>query len=289
MRWLLSFLLALVATVTLSVAVLVYLVPDTAIERHILAAAGRATNTEITTAGLPEISLFPAIDLTLRGVEVRPRDTVATMVLTARKVHAEVSWLSILTQWTVDIGELMFVEPKLQILSERPARREAVAMKPRRRLYPPPAVVIRQVGIEDGVIDGISDWRIKNIDATVPILRPDADLDVDLSFYLNAEKVVGTVKMKEAAALRSGGDSPVVADFVGDSGKIHLDGHLSLVAGPTFVGKVALSTADFDASSRWLGLAAAPQHAGKPASLSGNLRYSGGSVDLNDAKVVFAD
>lgn len=289
MRWVLGGLLAILAVVTLSVAVLVYLVPDTAIERHILAAAGRATNSRITSSGPPEITLFPAIDMTLRGVEMQPEGGTGAISLKAQKVHAQVSWMSILTQWTIDIAELQLVQPRLQVLDAGSARRAAVEPEVRRTLYRPLTVVVRQIGIEDGSIEGIADWRIKNVNATVPAANLSSALDVDVSLFLNGEKVAGNIKLKDPLTLKSGGNIPLAATLDGASGHIELDGTASVGEAPSFDGKVNLSAADIDAAARWLGLGAASDFKGKPASLSGGVRYETGAVVLQTADVELAD
>ncbi|MBU1212998.1 MAG: AsmA family protein [Alphaproteobacteria bacterium] len=289
MRWVLGALLAILAVITLAVAILVYLVPDTAIERHILASAGRATNSTITTSGPPDITLFPQIDMTLRGIEIEPAGGAGTIALTAQKVHAQVSWISILTQWTIDIAELQLVEPRLQLADADPARRAQVQPQARFKLYPPLTVVVRQIGIENGSIDGVSDWRIKDINAKVPAANLSSALDVDVELFLNGEKVAGNIKLKDPLTIQSGRNIPVAANLDAQSARIEFDGTANVGAGPLFDGKVTLATADIDAVSRWLGLGAASDFEGKRASLSGSIRYETGAIVLQDAEVELAD
>ncbi|KUO63163.1 MAG: hypothetical protein APF80_14060 [Alphaproteobacteria bacterium BRH_c36] len=289
MRWVLGGLLAILAVITLSVAVLVYLVPDTAIERHILASAGRATNSTITSSGPPDITLFPQIDMTLRDIEMQPEGGAGTIAMKAQKVHARVSWISILTQWTIDIAELQLVEPQLRFVDTDPPRRAAVLPQARRALYRPLTVVVRQIGIENGSIEGVSDWRIKNVNAKVPAANLSSAIDVDVELFLNGEKVAGNIKLKDPLALQSGRNIPIAGNLDAQSARIEFDGAATVGEGPSFEGKVTVATADIDVAARWLGLEAGSAFKGERASLAGSVRYETGAIVLQDAHVELAD
>lgn len=288
MRWLLGLLLAVLAFVTLCMAILVYLVPDTAIERHILATAGRATNSTITTSGLPEISLFPSIEMTLKGVEMHTERANTAFTLKAGKVSAEVSWMAILTRWTIDIAELKLVEPQIRVFEASVASPPAAQPVAYRRLYPAPAIVVRQVGIENGTIEGVSDWRIKAVNAVVPSENLGSKMDVNVDFLLNGEKVIGNFKLKDPEALQAGHGSPLTAAFGGESGSIDLNGIARLSAEPYYEGNVALKTADLDAASRWLGFGGAAKYNGKAASIGGGVSYGKDAITLNAAGISLA-
>ncbi|MBU2583691.1 MAG: hypothetical protein KJ622_18440 [Alphaproteobacteria bacterium] len=170
MRWILGLLLAVLVALTLSVATLVLLVPDTAIERHILTAAGRAAGSSITTTGLPEISLFPAIDMTLNGVDMKPSGADGKLAIKAGKVAAQVGWLPILISWTIDIAELRLAEPVIRFDNARASGSPVIEPEKRRTLYRSPAVLVRRVAIENGAIDGVSGWRLNNVNAAFEVV-----------------------------------------------------------------------------------------------------------------------
>lgn len=223
MRWLLGLILAILAGITLSVAILVFLVPDSAIERHILSAAERATNTNITSSGSPAITLFPTIDMTLKGVEMSPKEAGGWFELNAKSVRAEISWLSILTAWTIDIAELKLVEPNLRILASPPRSISVEEPAKRRRLYRPLGVVVRTIGIKDGVIAGFADWSINHVNVKVPASFFRTAENVDIDMFLNGRRVTGNIRVDDPVAIQSRGGSTMSAMLAGEFGRLKID------------------------------------------------------------------
>jgi uncharacterized protein involved in outer membrane biogenesis len=291
MSWLLRAFLVIISLLTLSVAVLVYLVPSTALERHILAAASRATGTEITSAGTPEITLFPSIAMTLRDVTVKSR-TPNQPSLTAKKVEAAVGWLPILTTWTVDISELRIFEPVLQVQSG-PERTDAVITpqpaQPARRSYPAPGLAIGTVKIVDGAVTGLGEnWRIKDIDAEADTLRLDQPIKISLYMFLNGEKVAGDIALKEPSAIAKKENIPVTAKFLATPGNLNLDGVASIGDKPAFKGRLQVGSNDLGASAKWLGTDAGTELDKKDARLDGQIAYLPGAVIFENSTVELA-
>ena len=250
MRWLLGGILVVLAVLTVAVGVLIYLIPATAIERHILTAASRATQSEITTSGTPEITLFPSMEMILRDVRIRPLSAPRTAV-TARRVEAEVSWLSLLTLWTIDITKLRVIEPVVQLSEPADADLErAPTTVLRKPSYPMPGLAIREASIERGRIGGLGEnWRIKNVDAEVKSVGLDRPLDVDLTMFLNGHKVAGAVKLKDPAKLLRGAPVPLAAKLGAELGNVQLDGTWDS-AEAILEALVKVKTKDLDAAAR---------------------------------------
>ncbi|MFA9475373.1 MAG: AsmA-like C-terminal region-containing protein [Filomicrobium sp.] len=285
MRWLLGGILVVLAVLTVAVGVLIYLIPATAIERHILTAASRATQSEITTSGTPEITLFPSMEMILRDVRIRPLSAPRTAV-TARRVEAEVSWLSLLTLWTIDITKLRVIEPVVQLSEPADADLErAPTTVLRKPSYPMPGLAIREASIERGRIGGLGEnWRIKNVDAEVKSVGLDRPLDVDLTMFLNGHKVAGAVKLKDPAKLLRGAPVPLAAKLGAELGNVQLDGTWDS-AEAILEALVKVKTKDLDAAARWLGFGSVSEFAGKPVGLDGRLRLRPDAILIKDAVV----
>jgi uncharacterized protein involved in outer membrane biogenesis len=289
MRWLLGGLLALLAIITLSVAILVYLVPDSAIERHILSAAGRATDTRIETGGPPEITLFPSIDMTLRDISVRPKDREKP-ALKADELRAQVSWISLLTTWTVDVFELHIDRPELQLPGPGEENLERAAASPRLApRYPVPSLSVGQITIENGSISGLGEnWRIGSVDARIPGFQPKSPVEVELDMILNGERVAGNVRLKDPSALAEGGKVPLTAKLGAATGVIEVDGTASVDGSdPTFQGEVKIDTADIDRTARWLGSDAMAAYKGAATTIDGEIAYTTDEISIRDADINF--
>lgn len=289
MRWLLGGLLAILATITLSVAILVYLVPDSAIERHILAAAGRATDTRIETGGPPEITLFPSIDLTLRDISVRPKDRIKP-ALKAGELHAQVSWISLLTTWTVDVFELHIDSPELQLPGPDEQYLERAKQSPTRASrYPVPSLAVGQITIQNGSISGLGEnWRIGSVDARIPGFRPNSPVEVDIDMILNGERVAGNVTLKDPSALVEGRKVPLTAKLGADTGVIQVDGAATLAGtDPNFQGEVEIDTADIDRTARWLGSDAMAAYKGTATAIDGEIAYTTDEISIRNAAIKF--
>ncbi|MCH9806728.1 MAG: AsmA family protein [Alphaproteobacteria bacterium] len=288
MRWVLRAVLVVIGIVTLAVAVLVYLVPSTALERHILAATSRATDTLITSAGKPQITLFPSIAMTLKDVTVRPR-TARKPALQAKRVEAEVGWLSILTAWTVNIDELRIIEPVL----EMPGKGEIVELenppapiKARRRSYPAPGLAIGKVTVLDGTVRGLGEnWRIKDVDAKTDSLRFDRPINLTAVMFLNGEKVDAELTLKNPGSLKKGDNIPLTAKITATPGSMDIDGVAALGDKPSFHGRLQLDTADLGQSTRWLGFDIGGEFDKTAAALDGQVAYLPGSVIFQNTSV----
>lgn len=292
MRWFLGGLLAILAIITISIAILFYFVPDSAFERHVLSAAARVTDTHIQSSGPPEITLFPSIDMTLRGVKIRQRDR-SKPALEAREVHAEVSWLSLLTRWTVDIPELRFIEPELILPAEGEDVHESAPSAPRGTPpYPIPSVSIGRVTFENGSLSGLGeDWRVGNINATVPKAHFDAPMDADFNMILNGEAVAGRVTLKDPRAVDKAESVPIAAKLTGGPVSIEFDGTAGMPdSQPKFGGNLKFDTADIGGTMKWLGQEPPPPALeDNPLSVAGDVRYEADSVTLSGADVKFKE
>ena len=287
MRWLLGGILIVLAALTLAVGVLIYLVPATAIERHILTAASRETQTDITSTGRPDITLFPSIEMVLRGVEIRSQ-SVASPTLRAREIEAQVSWLSLLTGWIIDVTKLRIIEPEL--LFQRPIAKNLEAASPvllRRPSYPMPRLAIREASIERGSVNGLGEnWRIKDVDAEMKSVRLDRPMDVEFNMFLNGRRVVGASKLKNLEKLLKGTRVPLVLKLSSDLGSAEIDGTWQ-TANAELAAEVKARAVDLDATARWLGYGAISDFAGKPAALEGRVRLGEKGVLLKDAVIKF--
>lgn len=287
MRWLLGGLLIFLAVVTASVAILVFFVPSTAIERHILTSVSRATGTEITTNGPPDLTLFPSISMKLRDVDMR-RPGAAEAVLTAREVQAEVGWLPLLTRWTVDIESLAILEPMLNASSAASpdaTLERAPSAQLRRASYPVPGVSIGTFTLKNGGVRGLDDnWRISDIDAEVTPSNQ-GPLTTAVEFFLNGRKVAGTVTLKEALnSLQSNKPLALLAELSSGSDRLRFEGTAAGGAASVVDGRLDVSTADVDALSRWLGQGARPEYVGKSAALDGPVRLADRGFSLAGAR-----
>ena len=285
MRWLLGGILVILAVLTIAVGALIYLVPSTAIERHILTAVSRATATDIKSTGTPEITLFPSIELVLRGVEARPQ-SAAGPILKAREIEAEVSWLSLLTGWTVDVIELRIIAPELLFQPSTVQNLEAApALLLRKPSYPLPGVAIRKATIERGRVTGLGpSWRIKDVDAEMKLADIDNPLDIDFNLFLNGHRVVGAMNLNNPSRLVTGGRIPLTARVSADLGSAEFDGAWRS-AESILVANIKANTMDIDSAARWLEFGPVPEFAGKPAALDGSVRVGADGILFKDAAV----
>ncbi len=285
MRWLLGAILVILAVLTFAVGVLLYLVPATAIERHLLTAVSRATATDIKSTGSPDITLFPSIELVLRGVQARPQSS-AGPVLKAREIEAEVSWLSLLTSWTVDVTELRVIAPKLVFPKPTETNLKAApSLLLRKPSYPMPGLAIRKATIEQGHVTGLGpNWRIKDVDAEMRLVGVDQPLDADFNMFLNGHRVVGALKLKNPAMVVMGGRMPLNVKVSADLGSAEIEGAWKS-AESVLAANIKAGTRDVDNAARWLGFGPISEFAGKPATLDGRVRFGADGVLFNDANV----
>ena len=286
MRWLLRAFLVIVAVLTFAVAVLVLFVPSSALERHILTAASRATGTQISSTGSPEITLFPSISMKLRDVTIRPRDNNDT-ALKAKQVEASVGWLPLLTLWTVNIEVLRIIEPELQFAADSGAGLESLPdVPPKRRAYPTPRLAIGKVSIVDGTVSGLGEnWRIKDIDATTETTDFNQPAKLNLVMFVNGEKVIGYIDLKEPAAIRKSENIPLKASFKAATGNVEIDGVAAIGDKPNFHGRLQLSSGDLAAAGRWLGIEVPSDFDKQAASLDGQVAYEPGSITFENSAV----
>lgn len=283
MRWVLRAVVLLLALVTISVAVLVLFVPSTAIERHVLAAVARFTDTEITSGGSPEITLFPAITMKLRNLRMRPRGA-AKPVLSAKEVDAEVGWLPLLTQWTVSLDKLHFADPVLELPGKGEEALERVDAPRGKPSYRSPSLAIGQVEVENGSVLGLAGGlRVKGVSANVKSVTMGKPLPVEFKMLLNGRPVAGAVTFKDPAQLGKGQPVDLSSRLSGDYGNAEFDGAAEFAGAAKFNGKAKIETSDLQSASQWLGLPAELGDTAKQASFAGKVNVAGGVIEIADA------
>lgn len=196
MRWLWSSLLVVMASLTAAVAVLVYLVPPSAVERHVLAAVSRATGLKLSASGAADVTYFPSIDLTVRKVIVVPA-SAATPQVQIRRVDATLDWLPLLTGWTLHFSRVQINAPIIAF-APAPGGIGAPSQKaPRKpRSYPPFAVELAAVKIEDARIEGVGDGiRISELDAIAANLSKQRPIEMAIDLILNGRPRSGTLRI----------------------------------------------------------------------------------------------
>jgi uncharacterized protein involved in outer membrane biogenesis len=285
MRWLLGGILVVLAVLTIAVGVLIYLVPATAIERHILTAVSRETQTDITSTGRPDITLFPSIEMVLRGVEIRSQ-SASSPTLKAREIEAQVSWLSLLTGWIIDVTKLRVIEPELSF--QQPTAKNLEAAPPallRKPSYAMPGLAIREASIERGRVTGLGgNWRIKDVDAEMKSVSLDRPMDVDFNMFLNGHRVIGALKLKNLAKILKGNRVPLVARLSAEFGSAEIDGAWQSTD-EVLTANVKVRATDVDSTARWLGYGPVSEFAGKPAALEGRIRLGAKGILFKDAVV----
>ncbi len=200
MRWLLGGVLVVLTVVTSLVAVLVYLVPASAVERHVLASVSRATGAKIASTGSTDVTFFPSIALTLRDVAIRPRQA-RLPTLRVRRIDAGLDWLPLLTGWTLHFNNLRFLAPVADFANEAQGVDGASAPPARKApSYPPLSVRVASVAVEDGRIEGLGPaYRIGEVDARTGALLFDRPFNVDIDMIVNGRPQSGILELPPPA------------------------------------------------------------------------------------------
>ncbi len=284
-RWVLGAVVVILGLITISAAVLFFLVPPSAIERHILASVARATDTEISSGGPPEITLFPQISMKLRNLRMQPRSGQRPL-LSAREVDAEISWLPLITMWTVSVDKLHFVDPVVDLTEPAEAPLERAETPLRKASYTAPGLSIGEVSVENGSVQGLpGDLRVDGVRSKVQSVDFEKPLPVAFNLILNGHPVTGSVRFKDPAKLKSGEAFAFTSNLSGENGRAEFDG-VADVGGDTMLdGKAKIETPDLVAASNWLGLPVEQREKVRPASFAGGIKISDGAAEISDAAI----
>ena len=283
MRWVLGTGVVILGLITISAAVLFFLVPASAIERHILASVARATDTEISSGGPPEITLFPQISMKLRNLKMQPRSG-RRPILTAREVDAEIGWLPLITMWTVSVDSLHFVDPVVDLTEPAEAPLEGAEAPLRKASYRAPGLAIGQVSVENGTVRGLpGDLRVDGVRSTIQSFDFDKPLPVSFNLILNGHPVSGAVTFKNPSALKSGEAIEFSSNLSGENGRAEFDGVADPGGETKLDGKAKIETPDLAAASNWLGLPVEQRDEVQPASFNGGIKVADGAIEITEA------
>jgi uncharacterized protein involved in outer membrane biogenesis len=283
------------------------LIDKDTVKRRISRAAYEATGRELAIAGEIGFSFLPTPHLTAEGVRLANwPDSAEPWMLSVRRVVATVSPLALL-RGDLAVGTLELDSPTL--LLERRAGRGNWAFVPPGRLPPRPdaapaaasaateaatetaaavALAFNRVAVHDGRIA----YRDANGDKAVTAEKIEAKVDAQAAagpFQVRVQAEVAGQPVKLSGSLgqiQTGRAVTLRFDVDVEPAHLHLDGLLLRATdeGPVLKAAAELSSADASRLAKRLGLAA-PELAGKPVALSGQVRLTAVGGDLSDGQL----